>query len=80
MSDRILKIACIGAGYFSQFHYDAWNRIDVAELVGAADRNLDAARNRCHSAYDNVDRMLDETGPDIVDIITPTPTSPSAVA
>jgi len=71
MSDRILKIACVGAGYFSQFHYDAWSRISSAQVVGAADRNLETARNRCQRAYDDVDRMLDETSPDIVDIITP---------
>ena len=37
-----LKVAGIGAGYFAQYHYDAWQRIDEIELVAVCD--LDASR------------------------------------
>jgi len=39
-----LKIAVVGAGYFSQFHYDAWRRLPGADLVALADSNAEAAR------------------------------------
>ena len=38
----MIRVACLGAGYFSQFHIDGWRRIDGVELVGVAD--LDPAR------------------------------------
>jgi len=33
MSGGKLRGACIGAGYFSRFHYSAWNRILEVEIV-----------------------------------------------
>ena len=32
-----LKGVCTGAGYFSQFHYDGWNRIDEVEIAALCD-------------------------------------------
>ncbi len=69
-----LKVACIGAGYFSQFHYDAWSRIEGADLVASADQDIEKARATGLASYDNAAAMLDEVRPDIVDIITPPPT------
>ena len=34
-----LRVAAVGSGYFSQFHYDAWRRLPV-ELVGVCDLDL----------------------------------------
>ena len=34
-----LRVACAGAGYFAQFHYDSWRRMDRVALVGACDRD-----------------------------------------
>ena len=31
-----LRVAVVGAGYFAQFHYDAWRRIGEAELIALA--------------------------------------------
>ncbi|MEM6905163.1 MAG: Gfo/Idh/MocA family oxidoreductase [Pseudomonadota bacterium] len=66
-------MAGIGAGYFSQFHYGAWSRIEGIELVGAADP--DAAALAAHApgvpAFGDAGTMLAETHPDIIDIITP---------
>ncbi len=71
-----LRIAAIGAGYFSQFHYDAWARMDDVELVGLCD--LDPARAAATAArwsvaqtFADAGAMLDRLKPDLVDIITP---------
>ena len=37
-----LRAACVGAGYFAQFHYQSWFRLERASVVGACD--LDLAR------------------------------------
>ncbi len=74
------KVACIGAGYFSQFHYDAWRRIEGVELVASVDLNLESARATGLPAYDDIEAMLDAKKPDIVDIITPPPGHFDAIA
>ena len=71
-----LRVAAIGAGYFSQFHYDAWTRIDEVELVGLCDldpaRAADtAARWKVARSFTDASEMLDELKPDLLDIITP---------
>lgn len=66
-----LRVACIGTGYFSTFHIDAWHRIAEAVPVAAADINIDKARATGLAAYESVPTMLRETSPDIVDIISP---------
>ncbi len=73
------RVATVGAGYFSQFHYDAWSRLAAqgqVELVGVCDRELArarevAARHGKPPAFDDFARMLADTQPDLVDIITP---------
>jgi len=74
-----LKVAVIGAGYFSQFHYDAWSRIADVELVGLCEidrarAELAAARWSVPRIFDDPETMLRETRPDLVDIVTPPPT------
>jgi predicted dehydrogenase len=71
-----LRGVAIGAGYFSQFHYDAWQRMPGATLVALCDS--DAARARAaadHYAvprvYTDAAAMLDAERPDFVDVITP---------
>nr|WP_290128971.1 Gfo/Idh/MocA family oxidoreductase [Hoeflea alexandrii] len=66
-----MRVACLGAGYFSQFHFDAWERIEEVELVGIADRNIDKARPSGHPAFINLEQMLEATSPDLLDIIVP---------
>ena len=34
---RRLRVAGLGAGYFAQFHYRAWSRLDAVDLVGICD-------------------------------------------
>ncbi|MCP5084160.1 MAG: Gfo/Idh/MocA family oxidoreductase [Alphaproteobacteria bacterium] len=73
-----LKVACAGTGYFAQFHYDGWSRLPV-DLVGCCSLD-DAARAevagtyQIPGSYSDFEIMLDETKPDLVDIITPPPT------
>lgn len=66
-----IRVACFGAGYFSQFHREAWTRIDPVTLVGTADRDLGAAKATGLPAFTNLNQMLAQTRPDILDIIVP---------
>lgn len=70
-----LKGVAVGAGYFSQFHFDAWSRMDDVELAAvcdvdpaAADRT--AAKYGIAKTYHDFAEMLDAENPDFVDIIT----------
>ena len=73
---RQLKIATVGTGYFAQFHYEAWSRIEGVDLVGICTldgvigKNI-ADRFNVDIVYDDVAAMLDATLPDLLDIITP---------
>ncbi len=81
-----LRIAGIGAGYFAQYHYDAWRRIPRADLVAVADHDLDKARRVLPEApvspmaYGDPSAMLAATAPDVVDIITPPPSHAPLIA
>jgi predicted dehydrogenase len=39
-----LRVAVAGAGYFARYHYEAWTRIEEADLVALAEP--DGARAR----------------------------------
>jgi D-apiose dehydrogenase len=71
-----LRVATIGAGYFAQFHHDAWARMDDVDLVAICDR--DEAKARAASAvasappvYTDPRAMLDAVDIDLLDIATP---------
>ncbi|MEP2704033.1 MAG: Gfo/Idh/MocA family oxidoreductase [Roseibium sp.] len=74
-----LRVACLGAGYFAQFHYEAWRKIERVRLVGACDQDRDKARAMGLSAFGDLDCMLKMSKPDLLDIITPPVTHLSAV-
>lgn len=76
MDRKKLRGVAVGAGYFSQYHFDAWQRIEQAEITALCD--LDAAQAseaagkfRIPRTYSDVVVMLDREQPDFVDIITP---------
>lgn len=80
-----LRVAAVGAGYFSQFHYRGWRAIAGAQCVALAEK--DAARGRASAAqhavpevFDDVEAMLDAVRPDLLDVITPPPTHRAIVA
>ena len=73
--NRTLRVAGIGAGYFSRFHYEAWKRIPEVELVAVADLEEEKAQETANqfgigTTYTDYQEMLDREQPDVVDIIT----------
>lgn len=80
-----LRVAAVGAGYFSQFHYLGWKNIKDAACVALADRDLSKGREMAQrfgvpQVYERIETMLDEVRPDLLDIITPPPTHHAFVA
>jgi len=65
------RVGCVGAGYFSQFHFDGWRRIEGAELVGVTDRDRAKADASGAQVYASLDEMLQTAQPDILDIVIP---------
>ena len=74
-TNKIQRIAVIGTGYFSQFHYDAWRRLKV-NLVGVCSFDQKKARlvassfKNCNFFFD-FEKMIKLTNPTLIDIITP---------
>jgi predicted dehydrogenase len=77
-SDKI-TVACLGAGYFSRFHYDAWTRLDDVDLLASADADVERAAATGLPAYGSLSEMLAVQRPDVLDIITPPPSHASAI-
>lgn len=66
----------MGAGYFSDYHYDAWARIPPVKICAVADLDIRKAervakRYGIPRVYDDFEEMLEEERPDFVDVITP---------
>ncbi len=66
-----LKVAVIGAGYFAQFHHEAWRRHPRTSLVAVVDRDAGKAAASGADAFADIDTMIAAARPDIVDIATP---------
>ncbi|MFK7836525.1 MAG: Gfo/Idh/MocA family protein [Sulfitobacter sp.] len=66
-----LRVAALGAGYFSQFHYDSWRRMPEVTLVGAYDLDSEKAQSTGLPAFSDLSAMLAQTQPDLLDIILP---------
>ena len=69
------RLAAAGTGYVSQFHYDAWRRMDI-DLVGVCSLDMARAAETAAAfadcqAFDDFESMLDAVRPDLVDIIAP---------
>ena len=72
----MLKIACIGAGYFATFHVEAWTRIKEVSLVAICDADLAKAqaladRYGVATVYSDYKEMVAKENPEVVDVITP---------
>ncbi|NLD53193.1 MAG: Gfo/Idh/MocA family oxidoreductase [Burkholderiaceae bacterium] len=72
----VLRVAGVGAGYFSQFHVDGWTRLPGVEYVALCDTDAGKAREMADRfgvprVYADAARMLDEMRPDLFDIVTP---------
>jgi len=71
-----LRTAVIGAGYFGQFHLEAWSRMPEVECSAIVDLNADVAMASAKEfgfskTYSDVETMIDEANPQIIDITTP---------
>ncbi|MBY5931738.1 Gfo/Idh/MocA family oxidoreductase [Tateyamaria omphalii] len=69
----MIRVACVGAGYFSQFHYGSWARMEGVEVVGACDLDREKAAATGAPAFDDLGAMLTEAAPDLLDVILPPP-------
>ncbi|UYV36764.1 Gfo/Idh/MocA family oxidoreductase [Rhodobacteraceae bacterium D3-12] len=70
-ASRDLKVACVGAGYFSQFHYGSWARMERVRLVGSCNRDIEKAKATGLPAYCDLSQMLSDQSPDLLDVIPP---------
>ena len=80
-----LRVAGIGAGYFSRFHLEGWRDAPGAEVVAWCDQ--DPARAQALASefgfprtFADAAAMLDAVRPDLVDIVTPPPSHAALVA
>ena len=76
---KALRVACVGAGYFSQFHLSSWARIKDVEVAGVADTRMAAAQATGYAAYGDTRAMLRAAKPDILDIILPPAAQAAAI-
>jgi D-apiose dehydrogenase len=72
------RVAIVGAGYFAQFHLEAWQRLareGRCELVAVCDANFGRAKQAVAAtgarAYENASSMLENQSLDLLDIATP---------
>ena len=70
-----IRIAIVGTGYFSQFHFDAWKRLEVNVVAICSLNENDATYyskifKNC-PVYSNFKKMIDEIDLDFVDIVIP---------
>ena len=71
------RLATVGTGYFSQFHFEAWGRLDVDLVAVCSLKKSEAVAVAATAAYadcaafDDFETMLDAVKPDLVDIIVP---------
>lgn len=73
------KAVAVGAGYFSHFQYEAWERIPEVTVMAFCNRNAERAKPIIEKYgierhYTDYREMLEKEKPDFVDIITPPPT------
>jgi predicted dehydrogenase len=71
-----LRVACVGAGYFARYQYEAWARMPDVALVALANRSRDkaaelAATHGIGAVFADPMEMIAVGGFDLLDIITP---------
>jgi predicted dehydrogenase len=74
-----LRVATIGAGFFSQFHRGSWARIPGIDLVAVADQDIERARATGFPAYASLDDVLAVETLDVLDIVLPPPAHADAI-
>ena len=76
MNTKQINLACVGAGYFAQFHLEAWQRLPEVNLAAICDKDQDKAvvfakKYGVPKVYTSIDKLLQEESIDVLDIITP---------
>ncbi|MEL6169789.1 MAG: Gfo/Idh/MocA family oxidoreductase [Pseudomonadota bacterium] len=75
MAGNELAVAVIGLGYFSQFHLAAWAAQPGARMVAVCDVDADKAQAVSDTigvpGFSDVDALLRNCAPDLVDIVAP---------
>ena len=71
-----VRVAGVGAGFFSEFQYDAWARMPGVDLVAICDLDADraaamAAKHGAEHSHAGIAQMLDVVKPDLLDIAVP---------
>ena len=70
-----IKTAVVGCGYFGSIHAEVYSNLPGAELVGVCDISLKTAKEVAEKtgckAFDNLEKMIAETKPDMLDICVP---------
>jgi len=75
-ADKVLRVAVIGTGYFSRFHYAAWQRMPDVELVGLLTIDPHEASHfkkefGVEATYTDLAAMLEHSNADLIDIVSP---------
>lgn len=78
-ASEAVTVACLGAGYFSQFHRRSWQRMSNVILTGVCDTDIAKARATNVAPFDDLHKMLDATQPDLLDIVVPPPVHANAI-
>lgn len=78
MTDRTLRGALVGCGFFAENHLNAWKGLPGVELVAVCDLDGDKARSAAARfggirAYTDTDEMLRIEKPDFLDVATTSP-------
>ena len=73
--NKIEKIAVIGTGYFSQYHFDAWKRLKV-NVVGVCSLDIKKAQKVANEFenckfFSDFEEMIRVTKPTLLDLIVP---------
>ncbi len=73
---KVMRGVVIGAGYFSQYHLDAWSRIPEVRLTAVCDADEEKAKLACQAygierQYVKYQDMIEAEQPHFADIITP---------
>ena len=58
-TQQAIRVACVGAGYFSRFHYESWSRMPGAVPIASCNRDINKAKETGLAAYDDLSKMLD---------------------
>ncbi len=83
--DRPLKIAVVGAGFWSQFQIPAWLELSNVECIAVCDIRADKAKGlaerfRIPRHFQDPEELLQAVRPDVLDVITSPETHRDIVA